>query len=167
MLYLHRSYNLLIASPFSFVFQSPNNRLPFFNFSKKTNHSLFSLRLLHSPPPPPPPPPLPSPPSIAMVENNAEEVLLGDFEQEGGYQIYPSTCSPNVPLCINLSNFPDSLAKELIDAPCIRCGNVGENWICLQCRLPFCSRYKNGCAVHHAQENESEGRCRVVSLLSC
>ncbi|XP_069142709.1 uncharacterized protein [Argopecten irradians] len=35
------------------------------------------------------------------------------------------------------------------EAPCLDCGNVGENWICLICYKVYCSRYVNEHMVIH------------------
>lgn len=34
-------------------------------------------------------------------------------------------------------------------SPCLECGNVGENWVCLSCSEVFCSRYVKGHMVAH------------------
>lgn len=48
-----------------------------------------------------------------------------------------------------------------IQAPCITCENVGENWLCLTCSQVFCSRYVQGHMVRH---NETEGHPIALSF---
>ncbi|CEM39381.1 unnamed protein product [Vitrella brassicaformis CCMP3155] len=50
----------------------------------------------------------------------------------------------------------DFLSAELparVDAhaPCMDCGDRGENWLCLKCYGVRCSRYRNGCHQAHVQ----------------
>ncbi|XP_057296441.1 NAD-dependent deacetylase sir2A-like [Hydractinia symbiolongicarpus] len=41
-----------------------------------------------------------------------------------------------------------------IQAPCGRCANVGENWLCLTCSIVFCSRYVKEHMVEHNMETQ-------------
>ena len=41
-----------------------------------------------------------------------------------------------------------------IQAPCLQCANVGENWLCLTCSEVLCSRYVNCHMVDHNAESQ-------------
>ncbi len=43
----------------------------------------------------------------------------------------------------------EEVDKVKLDSPCLDCGNVGENWVCLHCLRVGCSRYVNNHALSH------------------
>ena len=45
----------------------------------------------------------------------------------------------------------DSLKID-ISAPCLTCGNKGENWLCLVCSDVYCSRYVKEHMVKHHED---------------
>ncbi len=53
-------------------------------------------------------------------------------------------------------------------APCVDCGNVGENWLCLECGEVRCSRYVKGHNAAHvaASANPQHACCASFSDLS-
>lgn len=57
-------------------------------------------------------------------------------------------------------------AKEFLTAPCIKCADSSENWICLVCGFLGCSRYVNQHMKSHCDET---GHCLAISFsdLSC
>mmetsp|Transcript_24788 Transcript_24788/g.49326 ORF Transcript_24788/g.49326 Transcript_24788/m.49326 type:complete len:173 (-) Transcript_24788:114-632(-) len=81
------------------------------------------------------------------------QMIAAQLEQEGNgefFQVMPETSSPNVPSHISSGPWITDECASMLSRPCESCGDVGENWVCLQTRKVLCSRYRNGCAVRHA-----------------
>ena len=85
-----------------------------------------------------------------------------------GFEVMPSPFSENVS-CIG--ELPVNYTSEYCQrayfggdderVSCTTCDLKDENWICLTCYMPFCSRYKNG---HSAKHFEETGHSIAVSL---
>lgn len=43
----------------------------------------------------------------------------------------------------------DLKQKAIFSEKCKDCGNAGENWICLECKMVYCSRYVKCHMVNH------------------
>ncbi|XP_033746720.1 histone deacetylase 6-like isoform X2 [Pecten maximus] len=69
---------------------------------------------------------------------------LEDMGHQQMYAIQPLTWCPHL-------DTVHSLPQRVLDtgAPCLDCGNLGENWVCLVCYKVFCSRYVNEHMVIH------------------
>ena len=79
-----------------------------------------------------------------------EEKDLGGF-----FAVSPKTDCPHI-----RDIYPNMIDKR-ITSPCQECGDIKENWICLQCGSIFCSRYVN---EHMAQHNESSSHPIALSF---
>jgi len=83
--------------------------------------------------------------------------------EDGGFQVTPLTSSARASTDVNKAPFPLSNAAPLLSAGCVDCGDASENWVCLNCRQCYCSRYKNGHAVAHQEANPN---CKIHLSLS-
>jgi hypothetical protein len=80
---------------------------------------------------------------MASLLSPPETFPSDDFE---GFAITPLTWSPHLSsVCVPPA--PDSDIS--IDAPCSRCGFVGESLMCLGDNKILCGRYANGCMLAH------------------
>jgi histone deacetylase 6 len=72
-----------------------------------------------------------------------------------------------LPFCPHLLEINTNPRKELIDAyaPCQKCSNAKENWICLTCFECFCSRFVKGHMLEHFNE-KSHPMCLSFSDIS-
>jgi len=53
-------------------------------------------------------------------------------------------------------------ATAAFAAPCAKCGDRSENWVCLECGVVLCARMVKG----HMEQHHHERRCAIVSSLS-
>lgn len=58
--------------------------------------------------------------------------------------------------CPHLEFMSETIAETevTLQSPCLECGHVGENWICLHCGEVHCSRYVNEHMLFHGIEKE-------------
>ncbi|GMH91035.1 hypothetical protein TL16_g11942 [Triparma laevis f. inornata] len=106
-------------------------------------------------------------------DNDASELMaaiiaaqMGD-SGSGPFSVYPETFSPNISCVDNSTPWTTSEAASALSSSCSNCGSAsGENWVCLKTRKILCSRYVNGCAVAHFQQNPDSPIHLSVSDLS-
>lgn len=57
--------------------------------------------------------------------------------------------------CPHLDSIRDVPASGIdVHLPCVECGSIAENWICLQCYIIHCARNINQHGVLHAEKME-------------
>lgn len=96
--------------------------------------------------------------------NNATE-LMKHMEEKGVKEMFavnPLTWCPHLETVAPLLS--DTTVLDT-NAPCEKCGDTSENWICLVCYRVFCSRFVNEHMVLHGVE-EGHLMCLSYSDLS-
>ena len=69
--------------------------------------------------------------------------------------LFAVTPKKDCPHCVSENIMPKEDYKEQhVSDPCHSCGNIGENWICLTCKVSFCSRYVNGHMAEHNNQTK-------------
>ncbi|KAK2155760.1 hypothetical protein LSH36_232g03050 [Paralvinella palmiformis] len=70
-----------------------------------------------------------------------------------------------LPWCPHLNDIKPVPSKGLdTNAPCLQCGNIGENWVCLVCYEVHCSRYINEHMLMHGLATEHKIVLSFVDL---
>jgi uncharacterized UBP type Zn finger protein len=81
----------------------------------------------------------------------------------------PITVSAVVPLahCPHLIEVNLPFTNDMVDvkAPCLKCSNTKENWVCLTCYSSLCSRYVNGHMAEHFDQTR-HSMCMSYSDMS-
>ena len=75
----------------------------------------------------------------------------GEEQEDSGGSVIPSQKCPHIfSSALDRDGFlSDSSLVETFKEPCDICQDSNENWICLSCRMPVCSRFVNGHAEEH------------------
>jgi len=82
-------------------------------------------------------------------------------DQPSFFAVTPKDDCPHVETDVILRPLTEQEIQELVSSPCRECGDLSENWICLNCAHVFCSRYIEG---HMAQHFDSTAHAITVSL---
>jgi len=91
---------------------------------------------------------------IVVVEKDkadvpTEDVLEVNLEENFGFAVVPLTWCPH------LETVSDSIKVD-VSAPCEKCLETKENWVCLACNAVACSRYAKNHMVDHNQRTEHQ-----------
>ncbi|OMJ72973.1 hypothetical protein SteCoe_28457 [Stentor coeruleus] len=77
------------------------------------------------------------------MDNNSESSKdLGGF-----FAVHPRDDCPHI------ASILENPGERRISNPCQECGDLKENWICIQCGNIYCSRYVNGHMLEHNQNS--------------
>jgi histone deacetylase 6 len=80
------------------------------------------------------------------AKNTTFDLNMISEEEDQPFAVQPLLFCPH----LEEINQPDDNVKIDARAPCVKCADRKENWICLSCYQVYCSRFVNGdMSAHH------------------